>query len=230
VIGTHPDGGVDWGLSGPITTYASTPDGTVTSAFTTSFELASAHIDLEGNFNRGVLVLACYTRYKDPARAPTFLREYFAVGAAPPSPLPAVMPLAGARPGSAKLEDLDAGIAGPLDATGMAGHFVNTKATSLDLLDVTIQGAGAGACSLRLRGNSPEGAVDWGAAVGEVYTCIEEDTHRSLTLRVVHRLEVMHVVTQIRNNKGVTVVATFAAWSDASGRSNYFTREFFRRV
>jgi hypothetical protein len=232
-FGTHSDGLVDWGLSSPILTYAADAEGTETSAFTTSFELPGARIDLEGNFNRGVLVLACYTSYRGAAqRAPVFLREYYAVRADDKQAalFPIVVPLGPSPSTLAKLEDLDPGIPVRLDPAAMAGHFVNTKAADPDLLDVTIRDDGQGGCWLRLRGNTPRGPVDWGEVTGQLFTCIEEDSRLSLTLRAVFQLDPMDVIVQVRNNKGVTVIATFAAWKDGSGRANYFTREFFRRA
>jgi hypothetical protein len=232
-LGTHSDGLVDWGPSSPILTYAADPGGSVASAFTTSFELPGAHIDLEGNFNRGVLVLACYTRYPDTAhRAPVFLREYYSVReeAKQVSLFPEAMPLGSSPSTPAKLEDLDPGLPVRLDPAAMAGHFVNTKASDPDLLDVTIRDDGEGGCRIALRGNTPAGPVEWGEVTGQLFTCIDEDLRFSLMLRAVYQLEPMDVFVQVRNVKGLTVVATFAAWKDGSGRANYFTREFFRRA
>jgi hypothetical protein len=232
-FGTHPDGVADWGASGPIITYAAGADGTATSAFTTSFDLPSARIDLEGNVNRGVLVLACYTRYRDGrGRAPVFAREYFTVReeARQASLFPDAISLASMPSSPAKLEDLDPAIAVRMDPAMLAGHFVNTKASDPDLLDVTLRDDGKGGCLIQLKGNTREGPVDWGEVAGELYAWIDEDWRPSLMARAVYRLAPIDVVAQIRNIKGLTVVATFAIWKDGSGRSNYFTREFFRRA
>lgn len=232
VLGTHPDGLVDWGPSDQVITYASSANGARATALTASYELKSVRVELEGNFNRGVLVLACYTRYKDGSGRAVFFREYYALRDEPAQvPLPfEAIPLDRARPSAAKLEDLDTASPARMDPAVMAGYYVNTKAVEPDLLDVTIHGDGQGSCGVKLRGHTPEGTVEWGEVAGLPHACFDEDLRRALALRAVYRFDAMDVAAQIRNFKGLTVIATFAAWKDGSGRSNYFTREFFHRA
>lgn len=244
VYGVGPDGLIDWGLVKGATVYCSKAAANLGTAFAVRYDLGFMDALLQGNLNRGVLVLATHNAFKDGSgRLSYFSREYFSrvrlVSECNPTPpsqerrsLTDVLP---STPVSlmkiARTEDLLFGTAqdpGPLDPGPTVGRWSNTNDKTRGLKEITIERNGEKPI-LHVMGVGCDGLVDWGRAEAGVYRCIEEDGHPSVVLSATYDLEFMETHFQIRLNKGVLVAANFNVFKDHSGRSNYFLREFFHR-
>ncbi len=80
VEGIGPDGRVDWGYADDIELYAATPRARKMSGFTAHYSFDFMDVQLEGNLNKGLMVLVTLTRFKDDSgRCDYFMREYFSV-------------------------------------------------------------------------------------------------------------------------------------------------------
>jgi len=71
-------------------------------------------------------------------------------------------------------------------------------------------------------------ADNWGTVVAPVFA-FEFDSDKAGAFLAVFDLGFEEVRMQANVKQGVLVVATFNAFKDDSGRSNYFNREFFHR-
>lgn len=78
--GAGPNGLVDWGTARVTAVYGSGVDSDAANAFTLRYDFGFMETRLEGNVNRGVLVLAAYNTFKDGSgRLNYFSREYLSV-------------------------------------------------------------------------------------------------------------------------------------------------------
>lgn len=73
------------------------------------------------------------------------------------------------------------------------------------------------------------GANDWGVVEAPVFA-FTFDSQEAGAFAAVFQLPFMEIRLQANVKAGVLVVATFNAFRDESGRSNYFNREFFYRI
>jgi hypothetical protein len=75
-------------------------------------------------------------------------------------------------------------------------------------------------------GASQSGTCDWGETQADVF--VEAgDPSRIRAFRAVYDFGFLETHLQAKTEKGVLVIASFNRFKDQSGRSNYFSREFF---
>ena len=80
VVGIGPDGPIDWGYADDIELYGATPSAAKMGGFTARYSFDFMDVQLEGNLNKGLMVLVTLTRFKDNSgRCDYFMREYFSV-------------------------------------------------------------------------------------------------------------------------------------------------------
>jgi hypothetical protein len=80
VVAVTPDGTLDWGEVEADALYATGPASDAGLGFTAGYDFGFMRTDLEGNLNKGLMVLAVYNRFRDGSGRPAyFTREYFAV-------------------------------------------------------------------------------------------------------------------------------------------------------
>jgi hypothetical protein len=78
VFATGPGGLIDWGPVAGATVYCSGIESNIGSAFSVAYDFGFLKTRLEGNINRGVLVLAAYNAFDEQdGRLNYFSREYF---------------------------------------------------------------------------------------------------------------------------------------------------------
>jgi hypothetical protein len=85
-----------------------------------------------------------------------------------------------------------------------------------------------GGLTVRAQGVGADGPVDWGTADAHLYA----DAHyldNAPAFLATFDHGYMRVHLQARINRGVLVVGEYTEFTDASGRSNYFIRECYRR-
>lgn len=79
VFAIGPDGLIEWGEPAELTVYTAGPTSPVGAGFTATYDFGFAETKLQGNINKGLIVLAQFHRFKDDSgRADYFTREYFA--------------------------------------------------------------------------------------------------------------------------------------------------------
>ena len=110
-----------------------------------------------------------------------------------------------------------------LDVAVLVGDWRNTNPAG-GIARIVCEDNGDG----RLRVHTSSSARDWGTVVAPVYA-FEFDGDKAGAFNAFYDLGFADVRMQANVKQGVLVVATFNAFKDDSGRSNYFNREFFYR-
>ncbi len=112
------------------------------------------------------------------------------------------------------------------DASAFLGHWKNTNPHTSGILEFAIESADTG-LSIRIWGAAAGVRVDWGVQKAEAFTCVEENAAQAAALYATYDFGFMTTELQLRLNKGILPLMSFSVFYDDSGRSNYYTREFF---
>jgi hypothetical protein len=113
--------------------------------------------------------------------------------------------------------------AAALDLSVLLGDWRNTNPAA-GIARIIIEPNGDG----RVRVHCSSGVRDWGTVVAPVFA-FDFDGDTAGAFFAVYDFDFAQVRVQGNVKQGVLVVATFNAFKDDSGRSNYFNREFFYR-
>jgi hypothetical protein len=130
-----------------------------------------------------------------------------------------------------RAEDLLAGPppGGSIDPTPLLGNWHNTDQESRGIMRLLIApGEAAGGIVVHAWGAGTPALLDWGEAPGEVYADGPGGT-AAAAFGALYDHGFLRVHLQAKVNRGVLVVAIFNQFTDDSGRSSYFTREFYHR-
>lgn len=114
----------------------------------------------------------------------------------------------------------------PPDAHSYLGHWKNTNPHTSGILELAIESADTG-LSIRIWGAAAGVRVDWGVQKAEAFACVEENAVQAAALYATYDFGFMTTELQLRLNKGILPLMSFSVFCDDSGRSNYYTREFF---
>jgi hypothetical protein len=112
----------------------------------------------------------------------------------------------------------------------LTGRWVNTNEDTRGIAECEVEKDGQGLI-VKLLGAGAEAPIVWPPTRANVLANLEEEAgQRTAALAVGFDFGFMKSETYIRINKGVLVIVLFNSFLDDSGRSNYVTREFFRRA
>lgn len=167
----------------------------------------------QGNVNLGLLVLAGFHDFKDgSARSNFFSREFFYSVSGLQAQLSA--PMISGQPDDSRHRD----------TSSLLGRWRNTNSASQGVAIVEILDRGEH-LGIRAYGVGQSGNLDWGEVPGHAYA--DCSSHEAMAFSSVVALEGIRCHFQANIKQGVLVVAYFTEFDDGSGRSNYFTREFY---
>lgn len=112
-----------------------------------------------------------------------------------------------------------------IDTSQFVGSWIttNSKTQGIVKMDVTPDGDGL---SVHTFGAASPSPCDWGRTKGIVFSDGVDST-KGLAFSAVYDFDFKETHLQAKVKKGVLVVASFHKFKDESGRSNYFSREFF---
>lgn len=167
----------------------------------------------QGNVNLGLLVLAGFHDFKSSkAGSNYFSREFFysVDDLLPQPPKPDFLQTSGSQ---------------HLDTSSLLGNWRNTNRASLGIASLNIRQQSSG-LAVRAHGVGESGCVDWGETTASVYAkdCFSTD---AMAFSTVFHQGAIQCHLQANVKQGVLVVAYFTEFNDGSGRSNYFSREFY---
>jgi hypothetical protein len=202
------------------------------SAEVTGFE---AHCDfgfmethLAANIKHGVLVLQSYNRFKDGSgRGAYFTREFFhqcviheqGVTSAPPTDDQlSFMMAADVSSGSQQRASVDL-----LELTGL---WKNTNRATRVIRELTLTKKGD---AYELNAFGAGAPRDWGKVHAIPYSS-SVDARDAAGFFATYDFKFMQMFIATNVNKGLLIIASYNTFRDGSGRSNYFTREFFYRA
>ena len=103
-------------------------------------------------------------------------------------------------------------------------------ATDLDAdgLVRLVLGTANGQLTIRAFGAGEPDPQDWGEVPAEAFGA-SVTASTAMAFSAVYRFDFVTVVLAAYGKQGILVVDTFNTFTDSSGRSNYFSREFFHR-
>lgn len=121
--------------------------------------------------------------------------------------------------------ETDAGGAGPADTSGIVGDWVNSNPETSGIARMRMSEQG-GRLSLRVYAVGPDGLIDWGEAGVELFTA-SPSSRAVAGFTSLYDFGFVEVRLQAMIMKGLVVLAVFQSFKDASGRADYFVREYF---
>lgn len=185
----------------------------VSTAFAGGGGLEAATVRLEANLNAGLLVLACYYTPGSAEQPACFSREYFS------KTLPATT-----ESSSLSNQGLFRGVAAPdrLDPKALLGTWRNAQSDTSGIRDIRIRAREAG---LVVSASTTDGST-WEETPGTLYTNVAYGKVHGVAARVSFDHDQGQSALQVREVKGVLVVARFTSTPD---QPPSFVREFFFR-
>lgn len=114
---------------------------------------------------------------------------------------------------------------GRLDHSFFWGIWQNTDAEGRGIIRVAFSNRD-GALSMRVFGAGEPNEIDWGEVEARVFAD-NVDSNDGTKFAAVYDFDFMQVHMHGWVKLGVLVIAVFNQFTDNSGRSNYFDREFF---
>jgi hypothetical protein len=125
----------------------------------------------------------------------------------------------------------NASIAGNSDTIAQypfIGTWITTNNSSRGIVKIIVRAKGQGLIIRAFGACSPE-PCDWGETTATLFSD-GPASFKGLAFSARYDFGFMATHLQAKVKKGVLVVAVFNRFSDSSGRSNYFSREFFYQV
>jgi len=204
----------------PAIGYVERADASAFAAITAGGTRGGLDLRLEGNLNAGLLVLCCYKTWRDAGRSGCFSREYFSKRAA-----------SGTATGGDSLDPVEDplfhGVDLPerLSPEALLGHWSNPDRHSRGLCDLWISPCAEDVVVSAVA----HGHIVWGEATGRLYTDVVDGNAGGVAASARFDFGFVESTLQIREVKGVLVVASFARFETRAQRDPHFIREFFYR-
>jgi hypothetical protein len=107
----------------------------------------------------------------------------------------------------------------------LLGTWQNTNTSTLGIATVLLTPR-SGRIVLRVFGAGPTGPLDWGETAAAVFAA-DPDSAEAAAFSAFYDFDFMETRLQVHLRQGVLIVAKFDRFKDSSGRSNYFSKEFF---
>ncbi len=203
------------------TGYVEAAGATAFSAIEAGCTHGGVDVRLQGNLNAGLLVLCCYKTWRDASRADCFSREYFSKrGDRRP---------ATSDDSRASVEDpLFHGVDMPavLTPETILGRWRNADRHARGLRDLWIAPCEEGVVVTA----AAHGDIEWGEATGCLYTDVVYGKVGGVAAYARFNFGFAESSMQIREVKGVLVVASFSRFEDRAQHEPFFIREFFYRT
>jgi hypothetical protein len=118
--------------------------------------------------------------------------------------------------------------AGAIMVESLLGTWVNTNAATRGILRVALTASGH-ETKLRVFANCTPDPCDWGEVKVGVFAS-DVNSNEAMAWNAFYDFGFMETHLQSHIRQGVLIIAKFDRFKDDSGRSNYFSKEFFYRV
>jgi hypothetical protein len=117
---------------------------------------------------------------------------------------------------------------GPVDPEPLLGTWLNTNSATQGITRAVLTNQDDKVMLQIFAGNNPE-LGDWGEAVASIFAADSSSTE-AMAFSALYDFAFMETLLQGHVRQGVLIIAKFDRFKDNSGRSNYFSKEFFYRV
>lgn len=117
---------------------------------------------------------------------------------------------------------------GPVAPESLLGRWLNTNSTTQGITRAILASKDGRVALHVFAENNPE-LRDWGEAAASVFAADSSSTE-AMAFSAFYDFGLMETHLQGHVRQGVLIIAKFDRFKDNSGRSNYFSKEFFYRV
>ena len=126
------------------------------------------------------------------------------------------------------LPEKDVAEEGPsrVDASPFLGTWINTNEGQRKRIAAVTMTLRDGALVVNAKGGCEPELCEWGEVVAEVFAS-GVGSHTAMSFQAVYDFGFLESYLQANVKHGTLVIATCNRFRDGSGRSNYYTREFF---
>ncbi len=227
IEGAGPTECIMWPEAAAIPYIASLDSAEVT-GFEAHCDLGFMETHLAANIKYGVLVMQSYNRFKDGSgRGAYFTREFFHQSVTHEHGLTCTTPNDD-RTAFMMAADVSkgAGRPAPVDLGDLTGLWKNTKRATRVIRALTLT---KNRDAYELNAFGAGAPRDWGKVV-VVPHAGGVDVQDPAGFIAVYDFDFMQMLLAANMNKGLLIVASYNTFRDGSGRSNYFSREFFYRA
>ena len=115
---------------------------------------------------------------------------------------------------------------GPIDLAPLVGTWVNTNVASTGIVKVVLSNE-EGSLAVQAFGACEPTPCDWGAADDVVACAAGPDSRQPMGFTAAYDFGFMTMRLEANLSRGLLIIASFNAFHDDSGRSDFFSREFF---
>jgi hypothetical protein len=191
-------------------------------------DLTFMETHLAANIKYGVLVVQSYNRFKDGSgRGAYFTREFFHQNVIHEHGLNRSAPDDDRAPFMMASDIPSGGVqTAPVDLDKLTGLWMNTNRATQVIRELTLTKAGK---AYELHAFGAGAPRDWGKVV-VIPHAGDVDAHDAAGFFAVYDFDFMEMFLAANVNKGLLIIASYNTFRDGSGRSNYFSREFFYRA
>jgi hypothetical protein len=208
--------------------YVASLDSAEVTGFEAHCDLGFMETHLAANIKHGVLVVQSYNRFKDGSgRGAYFTREFFhqrvihehRLKCATTHDDRAEFMMAADVRSTGQRDN-------SVDLVELTGLWKNTKRTTRVIRELTLAKNGE---AYELHAFGAGAPRDWGKVVVIPHSG-GVDAHDPVGFLAVYDFDFMQMSLAANINKGLLIIASYNTFRDGSGRSNYYSREFFYRA
>ena len=115
---------------------------------------------------------------------------------------------------------------GPIDLTSMLGTWINTNTASRGIVKVILS-SDEGALAVHAFGACDPAPCEWGRASDVVACAAGPGSTEPMGFTARYDFDFLEVRLEANLSRGLLIIASFNTFHDDSGRSDFFSREFF---
>jgi hypothetical protein len=227
VMSIGPDGPCAWGATRAGLLCGSDPSARTAMSFTAHYDFGANQVELQGNLNLGLLVVASFNRIGADGYD-YFAREFYRSGDRTTGPAAMPWSAAAGRVGGDDPEETVRTVPGlSFDGSEIFGHWWNTNPNSKGIARLSVDGNARNGAIVRLWGADAPVPTEWGAVQADLFA-LSSGSRLAKAFSAHYSADDFTITLQANIKQGVLVVASFIEF-DGDERSNYFRREFYYR-
>ena len=195
-------------------------------SFTARYDFGAHQVELQGNLNLGLLVVASFNRI-GPGGYDYFAREFYRSGDRATAPAATPWSATAGRVGGDDPDEAVHAVPGlPFDGSEIFGTWQNTNPGSSGIARIRIDENARNGAMVRLWGARAPAPAEWGSVEADLFA-LSSGSRLAMAFSARYQADDVAITLQANIKQGVLVVASFTEFDD--DRSNYFHREFYYR-
>jgi hypothetical protein len=217
-----------WGVTRADLLCGSDPSARTAMSFTARYDFGAHQVELQGNLNLGLLVVASFNRIGADGYD-YFAREFYRSGDRATAPAATPWSTGAGRVGGDDPQETVRAVPGlSFDGSEIFGGWWNTNPNSKGITRLRIDANARNGAIVRLWGADAPVPTEWGAVQAELFA-LSSGSRLAKAFSARYRADGFAITLQANIKQGVLVVASFTEFDD-DDRSDYFHREFYYRA